>query len=60
MAGVREDWLRSLLGKPLAVLAEGDGTGHAENFARVTLPADAERGEVLTLTPTTLAEGVLR
>ena len=60
VAGVREDWLRSLLGKPLAVLAEGDGTGHAENFARVALPADGQRGELLTLTPTTLAEGVLR
>ena len=60
VAGMRDDWLRSLLGKPLAVLAEGDGTGHAENFARVALPADAQRGELLTLTPTTLAEGVLR
>jgi threonylcarbamoyladenosine tRNA methylthiotransferase MtaB len=60
LAGVREDWLRSLLGQPHSVLAEADGTGHAENFARFALPAGIRRGEVLALTPTKLAEGLLR
>jgi threonylcarbamoyladenosine tRNA methylthiotransferase MtaB len=31
-------WLQTLLGQPATVLAERDGTGHAENFASVSLP----------------------
>jgi threonylcarbamoyladenosine tRNA methylthiotransferase MtaB len=58
-AEVREAWLGSLLGRPLDVLAEADGTGHAGNFARVAMPAGTPRGVVLTVTPTTLAEGLL-
>jgi len=34
------------------VLAERDGTGHAENFARVRLGRDIEPGTIVTITPT--------
>jgi threonylcarbamoyladenosine tRNA methylthiotransferase MtaB len=56
----RAAWLEGLIGTPQTVLAEADGTGHAENFARLALPEGTPRGAVLTLTPTTLAEGLLR
>jgi threonylcarbamoyladenosine tRNA methylthiotransferase MtaB len=56
----RTRWLESLVGRPLTVLAEADGTGHAENFARVALPAGTPRGALLTMTPTSLSEGLLR
>ena len=58
-AQVRSDWLRSLVGRPLAVLAEADGTGHAENFARVMVPAGTPRGAILTVTPARVEEGLL-
>jgi threonylcarbamoyladenosine tRNA methylthiotransferase MtaB len=57
---VREAWLQSLIGKPLVVLAEADGTGHAENFARVALPAGTPRGALVTVIPAALSEGLLR
>jgi threonylcarbamoyladenosine tRNA methylthiotransferase MtaB len=60
VARVREAWLESLIGRPLAVLAEADGTGHAENFARVALPAGTSRGALVTVTPAALSEGLLR
>src|SRR5690606_8611847 len=41
VARVRGDWLTSLLGRELSVLAESDGTGHAGNFARVAVPLAA-------------------
>jgi threonylcarbamoyladenosine tRNA methylthiotransferase MtaB len=56
---VRQNWLVSLLGQPLKVLAEKDGTGHAENFARVHLPADTMPGTIVTLTSTRIVEGLL-
>ncbi len=59
VARVREDWLRRLLGHPLYVLAEADGTGHAGNFARVRLPLGTARGEIVTITPTRIEEGLL-
>jgi threonylcarbamoyladenosine tRNA methylthiotransferase MtaB len=59
VADVRERWLRSLIGRPLAVLAEADGTGHAENFARVALPAGTPRGAIVSVTPTRLEAGLL-
>ncbi|GGD89666.1 tRNA (N(6)-L-threonylcarbamoyladenosine(37)-C(2))-methylthiotransferase MtaB [Tsuneonella deserti] len=55
----RAAWLRSLVGTPLLVLAESDGTGHAENFARVRLPAGVQRGEIVRIVPTTIEEGLL-
>ena len=60
VAEVRSDWLQSLLGKPQRVLAERDGTGHAENFARFSVPHDTPAGEIVTLTPTKITEGLLK
>jgi threonylcarbamoyladenosine tRNA methylthiotransferase MtaB len=60
VARVRGAWLNSLIGKPLTVLAEADGTGHAENFARVALPEGTPRGAILTVTPTRLEGGLLQ
>jgi threonylcarbamoyladenosine tRNA methylthiotransferase MtaB len=60
VAQVRENWLRSLLGQPLEVLAEADGTGHAPSFARVALPTGTARGAILTVVPTALESGLLR
>lgn len=59
VAEVREGWLQSLIGKPLSVLAERDGTGHAANFARVLLPPGSEPGSIVTHTPTAIVEGLL-
>jgi threonylcarbamoyladenosine tRNA methylthiotransferase MtaB len=52
-------WLSSLVGSPLAVLAERDGTGHAENFARVRLPVGTAPGTIVHLTPKHITEGLL-
>ena len=57
---VRDAWLRSLVGIPQSVLAERDGTGHAPNFARITVPAGTKPGSILTITPTRCEEGLLR
>ena len=59
VADQRRHWLASLLGRKLEVLAERDGTGHAPNFARVQLPPGTLAGELVTITPTHLAEGLL-
>ena len=59
VARVRDDWLRSLLGTQLSVLAERDGTGHAQNFARVQLPAGAKAGTIVPITPRQVAAGLL-
>ena len=55
----RSRWLASLVGTPLKVLAERDGTGHAENFARVRLPDGTQVSHWLTITPRALIEGML-
>jgi threonylcarbamoyladenosine tRNA methylthiotransferase MtaB len=59
VAEERTRWLNSLLGQPLDVLAERDGTGHAPNFARVELPAGTLPGGIVTITPTRIIEGLL-
>ncbi len=59
VAEVRAAWLATLVGKPLQVLAERDGSGHAENFARVALPPGTLPGTIVTITPTKIAEGLL-
>ncbi|MBV1687628.1 MiaB/RimO family radical SAM methylthiotransferase [Novosphingobium sp. G106] len=59
VAAQRSRWLASLVGTPLKVLAERDGTGHAENFARVRLPDDAQVSHWLTITPRAVIEGML-
>ena len=58
-AEVRARWLAAQLGKVQRVLAERDGTGHAENFARVRLAPAATAGTIVTVTPTTIHEGLL-
>jgi threonylcarbamoyladenosine tRNA methylthiotransferase MtaB len=56
----RAKWLQSLVGMPHTVLAEADGTGHAETFARVALPEGTPRGALVTVTATEVSEGLLR
>lgn len=60
VAKLRDGWLASLVGTPLAVLAESDGTGYAPNFARVKLPQGTPRGAIVTVTPTKFEEGLLQ
>jgi len=60
VAEVRQTWLRSLIGRPLAIVAEADGTGHAANFARVAVPPGTVRGAIVSVTPTALREGLLQ
>lgn len=59
VAAERHRWLTSLIGTPLSVLAERDGTGHAQNFARVLLPAGTAPDTMIDMTPTRLIEGLL-
>lgn len=59
VAAVRAQWLQSLVGHPLAVLAERDGTGHAPNFARVRLAPGTAPGEIVTIVPTRIEESLL-
>lgn len=59
VAAQRGPWLAGLLGKPLEVLAERDGTGHAPNFARVQVLPGTEAGTIVTITPTRIVEGLL-
>ncbi|WP_206240501.1 MiaB/RimO family radical SAM methylthiotransferase [Novosphingobium terrae] len=59
VATSRARWLEGLIGHPQTVLAERDGTGHAENFARIALPAGSTPGQMLTITPTRITEGLL-
>ena len=58
-AGQRASWLATLIGRPQRVLAERDGTGHAENFARVRLAPGTPPGTIVTVTPTRITEGLL-
>ena len=60
IAAVRTSWLRSLVGTPQSVLTETDGTGYAENFARVAVPVGPAPGSLVTVTPTRLKEGLLQ
>lgn len=55
----RDRWLDTLIGQPQQVLAERDGTGHAQNFARVQLPPTTPVGSIVTVTPTRRLEGLL-
>jgi len=60
VASVRGPWLASLVGRPLDVLAETDGTGHAGNFARVAVPAGTAPGEIVTVIPRAVEGGLLQ
>ena len=59
-AARRTDWLQSLVGETLPVLAERDGTGYAPNYARVALPAATRAGAVIDITISGTMEGLLR
>jgi threonylcarbamoyladenosine tRNA methylthiotransferase MtaB len=59
-AGVRREWLQSLVGSPLSVLTESDGTGYSPHFARVSVPAGTPRGAVVSVTPNECKEGLLQ
>ena len=59
VAEERRGWLASLIGQPLEILAERDGTGHAPNFARVQLPEGTSAGSLIRITPSRIAEGLL-
>ncbi|KLI63108.1 MiaB/RimO family radical SAM methylthiotransferase [Aurantiacibacter marinus] len=56
---VRAKWLASLVGSPLKVLAERDGAGYAENFARVALPDGTQVGSIISITPEAIEQGLL-
>ena len=56
----RAAWLRAQIGRPLSILAERDGTGHAPDFARMAVPADMAPGTVAMLTPRMIDKGLLR
>ncbi|MDP2129485.1 MAG: MiaB/RimO family radical SAM methylthiotransferase [Erythrobacter sp.] len=58
-AACRADWLSTLVGETLPVLAERDGTGYAPNYARVALPAAARAGETINITIRGTEEGLL-
>lgn len=55
----REEWLHGLIGRPLSVLAEKGGTGHAGNFAKVRLPDGTRPGALVRVTPAKVVEGIL-
>ena len=56
----REAWLRNLIGKPLSVLAEADGSGYSEEFARVAIPQGMARGDIRIIEPHQINEGLLQ
>ena len=60
VAKARNAWLDSLVGESLHVLTESDGTGYAENFARVAVPEGTPRGTIITVTPARHKEGLLQ
>jgi threonylcarbamoyladenosine tRNA methylthiotransferase MtaB len=59
VASARARWLVTLVGTPLEVLAERDGTGHAPSFARVQLAPGTAAGQIVSVTPTRIVEGLL-
>ncbi len=59
VATTRAEWLASLVGKPLRVLAERDGRGYAGNYARVATPGIAP-STIATIIPTALEDDILR
>lgn len=59
VAQVRARWLAGQTGKPLWVLAEKGGTGHAENFAPVRLPEGTNPGSLIRVAPARVVEGIL-
>lgn len=58
--GIRRQWLQAHVGSPHVVLAESDGTGYSPDFARVAVPHGTVAGTLMTITPTSLEQGLLR
>lgn len=54
-----DDWMRSLIGTSLQVLAERDGKGYAANYARVATPGIAP-GAIATIVPETFEDNLLQ
>ena len=59
IATMRVEWLASLVGTPLRVLAEKDGKGYAENYAHVATP-DIAPGHIATIIPTVFEDDLLQ
>lgn len=59
VAEERARWLAALVGKPLRVLAEKDGTGYSPEYARVALPTGTQPGDIITITPARVDQGLL-
>ncbi len=59
VARVRDGWLGGLIGADLSVLAERDGSGYSENYARTALPEGTPAGSVVTIRPHRIEKGLL-
>ncbi len=59
VSAVRGRWLAKLVGQPQRVLAEADGAGYSESFARVAVPQGTARGAIVSVMPQTLEAGLL-
>ncbi|MXO72477.1 MiaB/RimO family radical SAM methylthiotransferase [Alteraurantiacibacter buctensis] len=59
-ARVRQGWMTSLVGRPLDVLTESDGTGYCPHFARVAVPTGTPRGTLVRVVPSECKEGLLQ
>ena len=59
VANVLGSWLDGLKGTDLSILVESDGTGYAENYARVAAPSHASRGEIVAVRPQSVENGLL-
>ena len=59
VAATRIEWLASLVGTPLRVLAEKDGKGYAENYARVATPG-VEPGRIAIIIPKSFEDDLLQ
>ncbi len=59
VADVRSQWLDSLVGETLPVLAERDGSGYTPHYARVALPEGTQAGEMVDVTVRQVEDGLL-
>lgn len=59
-ANMRTGWLAGLIGQRCEIVAEADGTGYSQHFARIALPPGTQRGTILTVTPQACVEGILQ
>jgi len=60
VARQRAPWLAKHMGIAHRVVAEADGTGHTETFARVAVPHGTKPGALVTVTPSKIEEGLLQ